>query len=82
MKQVTVLFFATLRDHMGLKQIDVTLGHEAGIEELKSHLVEIQPGAKAALDTALVAIDREYAFTGAEIPDGAEVAFFPQVSGG
>ena len=82
MKQVTVLFFATLRDHMGMRQLDVTLDSNAGLEDLMAHLVTLKPEAAPALDIALVAINREYAFQGAEIPDGAEVAFFPHVSGG
>ena len=82
MKHVTVLFFATLRDHMGVKQIDVALNQDDGVEALKTHLITLQPDAAAALANALVAINREYAFEGAEIPDGSEVAFFPHVSGG
>ena len=82
MKRVTVLFFATLRDHMGMKQLDVTLNPNAGVNDLIAHLVAIKPDAASALEIALVAINREYAFEGAEIPNGAEVAFFPHVSGG
>ncbi len=82
MKTVTVLFFATLRDHMGTRQISVDLPEGAGVEALKAHLVATKPDARAALETALVAINREYAFQDAAIPDGAEVALFPHVSGG
>lgn len=82
MKKVTVLFFATLRDHMGTRTLSVDLPEDAGVPELKTHLAVARPTAAAALETALVAIDREYAFQDAAIPDGAEVAFFPHVSGG
>lgn len=82
MKTVTVLFFATLRDHMGTRQLTVDLPDDAGVPALKSHLADGRPTATAALETALVAIDREYAFQDAAIPAGAEVAFFPHVSGG
>lgn len=82
MKQVTVLFFATLRDHMGAKQITIQLPEGAGVVELKSTLTTRTPAAASALDSALVAINREYAFADQPIPDGAEVALFPHVSGG
>jgi molybdopterin converting factor subunit 1 len=82
MKTITVLFFATLRDHMGTRQVQVSLPDGAGVADLKAHLVASRPGAEDALEIALVAINQEYAFAGAEIPDGAEVAFFPHVSGG
>jgi molybdopterin converting factor subunit 1 len=82
MKTITVLFFATLRDHMGTRQLSVELPDDAGVPELKMHLAAGCPTAAAALETALAAIDREYAFQDAAIPAGAEVAFFPHVSGG
>lgn len=82
MKQITVLFFATLRDHMGTRQVMVQLPEDAGVAQLKSHLAAIKPGTESVLDNALVAINREYAFSDEGIPDGAEVALFPHVSGG
>jgi molybdopterin converting factor subunit 1 len=82
MKQIKVLFFATLRDHMGMKQMTIQLPKDAGIPELKSFLTEGKPEAASVLDLALVAINREYAFADQPIPDGAEVALFPHVSGG
>ncbi len=82
MKQITVLFFATLRDHMGIKLIKIKLPQDAGVAALKSHLAAHTPGAASVLDSALVAINREYAFADEHIPDGAEVALFPHVSGG
>ena len=82
MKHITVLFFATLRDHMGVKQIKIQLPHDAGVAALKSHLTTHTPDAASVLEAALVAINREYAFADEHIPDGAEVALFPHVSGG
>ena len=67
---------------MGVKQIDVPLKQSDGLGDLKAYLTTLQPEAAPALEIALVAINREYAFEGADIPDGAEIAFFPHVSGG
>jgi len=63
MKEITVLFFATLRDHMGTRKIIVTLPQDAGIVELKSHLAANVPGSESVLESALVAINREYALS-------------------
>lgn len=82
MKQITVLFFATLRDHMKMKQISIQLPDDSGVHRLKAILAEDHPQAASVLDSALVAINREYAIGDEFIPDGAEVAFFPHVSGG
>jgi molybdopterin converting factor subunit 1 len=82
MIKITVLFFATLRDHMGSKQLTVELPEGAGVETVKEHLLAEVPTAAAVLDSALVSINREYAYEDQTIPDGAEVAFFPHVSGG
>lgn len=82
MKQVNVLFFATLRDHMGQKKILLELPENAGVAQLKSELVALKPDAAAAVENALVSINRDYAFEDEFIPAGAEVALFPHVSGG
>ena len=82
MKEITVLFFATLRAHMGKKMMIIQLPIDAGVEDLKSSLAAQKPGTEAILDAALVSINREYAYQDEIIPDGAEVAFFPHVSGG
>jgi len=82
MKEITVLFFATLRDHMGKKMMTMQLPQGAGVQDLKTSLAAQKPGTEAILDAALVSINREYAYKDEIIPDGAEIAFFPHVSGG
>jgi len=82
MKEITVLFFATIRDRLGEKQILIQLPEESGVVELKSLLIEMNPDFTDVIEAALVSINREYAFANEFIPDGAEVALFPHVSGG
>jgi molybdopterin synthase catalytic subunit len=82
MKQISVLFFATLKDRAGQNKITLDLDGEANIADLKSRLEGEFPGLAPVLETALVAINREFAFEEDFIPEGAEVAFFPPVSGG
>jgi molybdopterin synthase catalytic subunit len=50
--------------------------------ELRQALKERFPAAAAALASSVVSVNREFAFDEDAIPDGAEVALFPPVSGG
>jgi len=82
MNQITVLFFATMRDHTGERRITLQVPEGCTVGELKTLIGERYPRAQGALEATLVSINREYAFDEDVIPAGAEVAFFPQVSGG
>ncbi len=81
--QITVLFFATLRDVVGARQLAIELDDTAGtIERLRAALTERYPAAADNIKVALAAINEEFAFDRDRIKDGDEVAFFPPVSGG
>ncbi|RME06054.1 MAG: MoaD/ThiS family protein [Anaerolineae bacterium] len=82
MNQITVLFFATMRDHTGVKRITLELPEGSTLADLKALIGEKYPRAQGALQATLASINREFAVDEDVIPDGAEVAFFPQVSGG
>ncbi len=82
MKEIKVLFFATLRDRAGRRQINLRLAENANVRDLKIALKDSNADLALALESVLVSIDREYAFDEQIIPDGAEVALFPPVSGG
>ena len=82
MNTISVLFFATMRDHIGQKSISLDIPSNTNVSGLKSVLAEKYPNAAGALEATLVSINREYAFPEDDIPDGAEVAMFPHVSGG
>ena len=82
MNRVTVLFFATFKDRAGTKRAEITLPEGAKVCEMKDQLELDFPGLKNALTSALVSINREFAFDDEIIPDEAEIAVFPPVSGG
>ena len=82
MLNIKLLFFATLRDRTGLKQTEIEVPEGTTIVELKALLQERFPGIGPTLETALMSINREFAFDKDEIPAGAEIAIFPPVSGG
>jgi molybdopterin converting factor subunit 1 len=80
--QVRVLYFSLLRDRAGERQEDVPLPENAKVQDLKATLGEIHPNLVEALQTAMFAINKEFAFPDEALQDGDEVAVFPPVSGG
>lgn len=80
--QITVLFFATFRDQAGTSRIEMDIPEKMTVGELKQMIGEKYPVLAENLDFILMAVNKNYAFDEDEIPDGAEVALFPPVSGG
>jgi len=82
MNHVKLLFFATLRDRAGTKSMELDVLEDLTIQGLKDQLSADYPNLKESLKSVLITINREYAFDEAVIPQNAEVAMFPPVSGG
>lgn len=80
--QVTVRFFATLRDRAAIEQAQLDLQHGSTVGALLERLNAEYPEIGPLLPTALVAVNEEYAFPEDALHDGDEVALFPPVSGG
>ena len=77
-----VLFFATFRDLAGVKEATFEYPPGTRVRELRGLLTGRFPGLAATINVALVSVNHEYAFDEDEVPDGAEIAIFPAVSGG
>lgn len=82
MNRIKLLFFATLRERMGVKSLDLDVPADLTIQGLKDKLSEEYPKVKESMQSVLIAVNREYAFDEAVIPQGAEIGLFPPVSGG
>jgi molybdopterin synthase catalytic subunit len=83
MNQITILFFATLRDRAGVKSIQLQIPRELSMAEFKTLLSEKYPALAGLMDHTLISINHEYVFDDATIPEDAEIALFPPpVSGG
>ncbi|MBV6394674.1 MAG: hypothetical protein HFACDABA_00240 [Anaerolineales bacterium] len=83
MTRVKVLLFATLRERVGgAKSIEVDLPDGGTIRDLKMRIAKNIPALEQNMKSVLTTINREYAFDEAILPDGAELAMFPPVSGG
>ena len=82
MNNIKVLFFATLRDRMGAKSVQIEIPDGATVRELKENIARQYPGVAPSLKTVLTAVNHEYASEDAVLPVNAEVGMFPPVSGG
>ena len=83
--KVTVRYFASLRESLGERQ--EVEGVESGLTvgELRRWLMASSPAHAQALaaDRAVrCALNQAMVEESATVPDGAEVAFFPPVTGG
>ena len=82
MNHVKLLFFATLRDRAGAKSMELDIPMDLTVQGLKEKISMEYPSLKESMRSVLITINREYAFNDAVIPQNAEVAMFPPVSGG
>ena len=82
MNRVKLLFFATLRDQAGTKSIELEIPPDLTVQGLKDKISDEYPNLKESMASVLITINREYAFDEAVIPQNAELAMFPPVSGG
>jgi molybdopterin converting factor small subunit len=82
MKNVTILFFATLRDLTKESRISKTVPDDLVIGSLKELLVLEYPAIKGIMGSVIVSMNHEFAFNDADITENAEIALFPPVSGG
>ncbi len=80
--RIKILFFATLRDYVGEKSVEMDVPVGTSVVALRKILVERYPKMASAEKTIMTSINREYASDGQVLPDNAEIALFPPVSGG
>ena len=82
MNRIKLLFFATLRDRAGTKSVEMDVPSDLTVRGLKVKISSEYPNLKESMSSVLITINREYAFEDAVIPQNAELAMFPPVSGG
>jgi molybdopterin synthase catalytic subunit len=80
--RVRVLAFASASDALGAGEREIELPDGSDVAALRAELVRRHPELAALWSRLAVAVDGEIAGPDAEIPDGAEVALLPPVSGG
>jgi molybdopterin converting factor subunit 1 len=82
MNNVKTLFFANLRDRVGTRSANLEIPQQTNVADFKVILIDKFPALRGLTGHILISVDREYVFDDAIIPDAAEIALFPPVSGG
>ncbi len=77
-----ILYFATIRDLAGVREETVSLPEGSRLKDLKTRLCRDHPELIKAFNSAIFAVNREFAFDDHPLEEGDEVAIFPPVSGG
>ncbi len=77
-----VKLFGSLRESAGVKEIPVTLGDGARVQELCDLLARDHPAFEALGDRIAVAVNYDVVALDSVLADGDEVAFLPPVAGG
>ena len=80
--KLRILLFAHLREKAGAREVRVELPPGATAAAVKARLGELYPALAPALPGLLMAVNKEYVSDDTLIPEGAEIALFPPVSGG
>lgn len=80
--QVRLLFFATLKDIIGAREMRLEVPKGSTVADVLTHLESNYPRVKDYRPVVLTAINEEYVDQNTSVHDGDEVAIFPPVSGG
>jgi len=80
--KIVILLFASLKERVGFSRKEFDLPDGSTVRDFKQLLSQTFPHLGGALDHALIAINQQFAFDEDVIPENAEVALFPPVSGG
>lgn len=80
--RVRVLLFAGARDAFGSSEVVAAIPLDGTVADLIRHLEDAFPNAVEFLRSCRLAVNQEFAAPDNIIPEGAEVALIPPVSGG
>ena len=80
--KVRTCFFASAREAVGQRQLDVELPDGLTAGDLLQRLISDYPRLAACAPHLRLAVNESYTDAGHRLGDGDEVAFIPPVSGG
>lgn len=79
---VKVLFFAKLREKMGVSEINLVINQSVTLDEFQALIAAEYPVFEDLPQPIVIAINQEFAQSRQLVSNGDEVAFFPPVTGG
>jgi len=80
--KINILFFAKLKELVDSNKVEIEIDKGINVKELRKMISIRYPAITEVLPNVIVSINQQFAFDDELVPDQAEVAFFPPVSGG
>ena len=80
--KIRILFFASMRDIVGSRELELEISPGATVGQLRQDLVSRFPDMAAIARILSMAVNAEYADDSVTLQTGDEVAVIPPVSGG
>jgi len=80
--KVKILFFANLKNLISKSKIELTIPENSLVRDLRVIVLDLYPQLTDVFSNVIISINQEFAFDEDIIPDNAEIALFPPVSGG
>jgi MoaE-MoaD fusion protein len=80
--QITLKFFAVVRERLGESEKTVDLPEGSTIADARAYVDEMAGEAAPLIQRSMTMLNQEYASPDDELHDGDELAFIPPVSGG
>jgi len=77
-----ILFFAKVKEIVGLPQLTIEINPGTNVMELKRLLCQKYPELIVMMETVIVSDNQEFVFDADVISETGEIAIFPPVSGG
>jgi molybdopterin synthase sulfur carrier subunit len=83
---IDVMFFASIREQLGTRELSLALAGEAPtVSSLRQQIIDIRGGNWSGVlcaDNVVIAVNQEVVDDQHLLRDGDELAFFPPVTGG
>ena len=80
--EVLVKFFASARDIVGKKDLQMEIEKDSKVEDIMDDIFEKYPDLKDMEDQLLISVNKDRTDKGEILKDGDEIAVMPPVTGG
>ncbi len=79
---VKIVLFAMARELIGASEIEIEIESGSTVGRLRARLTEEYPKLAELVARSAISVDQEFSVEGQLVPENAEVALIPPVSGG